>query len=200
MSEIQQNRYDQLLRRVADIKGAGSKVNDALTELFPTIDVENVPAELLLLSGARMAMGHVSLNAGGVGNFSTAFLRNNGGTGILGRVTSVEVFSPTAQRITFGPTQNSSAASGTRAFTDGRVFGEGTTLITQGNNNFLAFGADFYRISVDGIVSAVWKPPGAGMIITPATALSVSATLGDTSLQVSFVWVERVAQPSELNL
>ncbi len=45
--ELQQNRYDQLIRRVGGIIGPGSKVVEALGELFPVIDVENVPGELL---------------------------------------------------------------------------------------------------------------------------------------------------------
>jgi len=57
VTELQQNRYDQLLRRVGDLKGPGSKVNDVLQELFPTIDVENVPGELLFLMGTHIGLG-----------------------------------------------------------------------------------------------------------------------------------------------
>jgi len=199
LSQLNQNRYDQLLRRVGDLKGPGSKVNDALTELFPMIDVENVPAELLLLSGSKLAMGRVNLIAN-VGFFGTALLRNNGGSGVLGRVMEVEIFSTTSQRVVIGPTLNSAAAQGARAFADGRVFGQGTTLITQGVNTNLVQGSDFYRVSVDGVESHTWRPPGAAMIISPGTALSVSPTTANTDITVSFVWVERVAQPSELNL
>jgi len=200
LTALNQNRYDQLLRRVGDLKGPGSKVNDALTELFPMIDVENVPAELLLLSGSKLAMGRANLIGGGATFFGIAFLRNNGATGVLGRVMEIEVFSTTAQRILIGPTQNSAAAVGATAFADGRVFGEGTTLVTQGANNNLVSGSDFYRLGIDGIESKTWRPPGAGMVISPGTALSVSATVDNTDLTVSFVWVERIAQPSELNL
>ena len=199
MSELQQNRYDQLLRRVGDLKGPGSKVNDALTELFPMFDVENVPSELLLLMGSKMAMGRVTQTPGGASFFSFALLRNNGGSGVIARVTSVRVFSTTIQRFVIGPTLNSDSASGNTAFTDGRVFGEGTALVTQGNNNALTFGSDFYRVAVQ-TGDTVWSPPGAGMIITPGTALSVSAGATNTDIQVSFTWIERAAQPSELSL
>lgn len=62
-NEIQQNRYDRLVRRVAGIIGPGSKVSEVLTELFPTLDVENVPSELLILAGTNTAFGGGTLTA-----------------------------------------------------------------------------------------------------------------------------------------
>jgi len=56
-NEIQQTRYDRLLRRVAGIIGPGSKVSEVLTELFPVLDVESVPSELLILAGTNTAFG-----------------------------------------------------------------------------------------------------------------------------------------------
>lgn len=199
MTELQQNRYDQLLRRVGDLKGPGSKVNDALTELFPMIDVENVPAELLALSGARLCAGNMFIDAGGPTFFSIALLRNNAGTGVIGRLIEISVTSVT-QNIALGPTLNSDAALGTRAFIDGRLFGEGTVLVTQGNNNSLVVGSIFYAINTGLEGTVIYHPPAAIGIITPGTAFSVSAGTVDTAINVSFLWLERVAQPSELNL
>jgi len=62
-SDIQQTRYDQLVRRVGGIIGPGSKVAEVITELFPMLDLENLPSELLLLSGTRAAMGGGTLAA-----------------------------------------------------------------------------------------------------------------------------------------
>jgi len=163
------------------------------------IDVENVPAELLVLGGSRLAMGRVVMPAGGATFFSIAFLRNQS-PGVIGRVVQVGLWAETAQKIVIGPTQNSDVASGVRAFLDGRVFGEGTALVTQGNNNSLVVGADFFRVAVDGVNTTLWTPPVAAMVITEGTALSVSAGNPDTQIEVSFLWVERVGQPSELNL
>ena len=200
MTALNQNRYDQLLRRVGDLKGPGSKVADALTELFPMIDVENIPAELLLLSGSRLCMARVVVNAGGATFFGHILLRNPGNSSVVARLIQVVIWSDTAQRMVIGPTVNSGTASGNRAFADGRVFGEGTVLTTHGDNNSLVVGSDFYRIAVNGVDSVIWEPPVAAMVITPATALSVSNGTDNTNLHVSFLWVERVAQPSELKL
>lgn len=200
MAELQQNRYDQLLRRVGDLKGPGSKVNDALGELFPMIDVENVPAELLILMGSRLCMGTAAFAAGGVGNFAQVFLRNPGASGSLLRLVSVSAWSSGQTTLVLGPTQNSSTPVGNRAFVDGRIFGEGTVGIIQGRNNFLAAGSTFFRIRLRAQVAAIWEPPTGMAVITPGTAFSVGTETDDESLEVGFLWVERVAQPSELNL
>ena len=199
MTVIQQNRYDQLLRRVADLKGPGSKVNDALTELFPMIDVENVPAELLLLYGTRLCMGTVLEAAGGATFISHAILRNPGNSGFLGRLIEINI-SSTAGNLVFGPTQNSAAASGTSAFADGRVFGEGTALKTQGDNNLLVVGSTFWVANTDADNTYVWHPPVGIGVITPGTGFQVTNNADNTALRVNFLWVERQAQPSELNL
>lgn len=200
MTALNQNRYDQLLRRVGDLKGPGSKVSDALTELFPMLDVENIAAELLVLSGSRLCMGTITLVAGGVGFFSTAFLRVNGGAGIVARVIDVYHVPETSQIINIGPTQNSSADTGVEAYSDGRVFGQGTVAKVQGNNNFLSAGSAFYRPrSRDSIGFRLENYRGFA-VVTPGTALSVSNTVDNLGMDVSFMWIERQAQPSELNL
>lgn len=199
MSEIQQNRYDQLLRRVADLKGPGSKVNDALGELFPMFDVENVPAELLLLAGTRLCIGTVFQTAGGAGLFSTAILRNNLGTGVIARLIEIHVIFAGADAV-FGPTLNSDTASGSAAFTDTRVFGEGTALVTQGNNNLAVVGSTFWVGGMSADNNYVWTPPPAIGVIAPGSGFQVTGNLANTAIRVNFMWLERVAQPSELNL
>jgi len=200
LTQIQQNRYDQLLRRVADLKGPGSKINDALTELFPMLDVENLPAELLLLSGSRLCLGTVAIGSGGAGNFTHTFLRNPGGSGVVARVVQVGVWSSIVQTFHFGITTNSDVASGDTAFADGRVFGEGTVVVTQGNNNLLVTGPTFFRKRHDTNFDTVFEPPVACAVLSPGTAFIVSSDTNNSGHNTSFVWIERQAQPSELNL
>jgi len=199
LTALNQNRYDQLLRRVGDLKGPGSKVNDALTELFPMIDVENVPAELLLLSGSRLCMGRASLAAGGATFFSTMLLRNSGGTGVVARLIAVNVTSESGQLV-MGPTLNSNTLLGGEAFADTRVFGEGTALKIQGNNNSLVTGPAFWNPATDASDSYNWEPPAAIAVIAPGAAFSVGNQTSNLGMTVSWLWIERQAQPSELNL
>ena len=198
MTVIQQSRYDQLLRRVADLKGPGSKVNDALTELFPMIDVENLPAELLLLSGSRLCMASGSL-ASNVGFFTQMFLRNPTGSGVVARLIMIECVI-SAQTIVFGPTLNSSTALGGEAFADTRVFGEGTALKLQGNNNFGSAGSTFWQQRALVDLTLTWAPPGGIAVIAPGAAFSAGPLLNNQSFTASWLWIERQAQPSELNL
>jgi len=199
LTALNQNRYDQLLRRVGDLKGPGSKVNDALTELFPMLDVENLPAELQLLAGSRLCMGTGLLGAGGATFFGTMLLRNNAGSGIIARLIEVNVVA-TAGSIVLGPTQNSDTPLGGEAFADTRIFGEGTALKIQGSNNNLVFGANFWtpRTDADNIYS--WSPPSSIAVISPGNAFSVSNGAANVALRVNWLWLERQAQPSELNL
>lgn len=199
MTSLNQNRYDQLLRRVGDLKGPGSKVNDALTELFPMIDVENVPAELLILSGARLCMANTFTAAGGATFFGHSFLRNNVRSGVIARLIYIQASMP-LQTVNLGPTLNSAAANGVRAFADTRIFGEGTALVTQASNNNLTTGVQFLVIPTQTNGNFEFEPPAAISVIAPGAAFMVSNNTVNTSLRVNYIWVERVAQPSELNL
>ena len=86
MTELQQNRYDRLLRRVGGLIGAKSMVNDALGELFPMLEVENVPGELLALLGTQLGWCSASLGPS-VGNFNHHQLFNPADSGVVITVT-----------------------------------------------------------------------------------------------------------------
>lgn len=198
MTELQQNRYDQLLRRVGSLKGPGSMVNDALTELFPMIDMENVPTELLLLGGSRICVGRGFSN-NLAANFSQVMLRMSGGASSIATILEVVAFSDVAQAIALGPTQNTYTLNGVEAFSDGRVFGEGTVARVL-FDRLLAVGSNFMHHQVNGVDATVFSPSRGFATITPGNAFSVSNTVVNTDLEVSFLWIERVAEPSELNL
>jgi len=163
------------------------------------IDVENVPAELLLLAGSRLCMGRAFLLAGGPAFFSTMLLRNDARTGVVARLIHINVSSSSGQLV-MGPTTNSDTLLGGEAFADTRVFGEGTALKIQGSNNNLVFGSAFWNPATDASARYVWEPPAAIAVIAPGAAFSVSNQTADLGITVSWLWIERQAQPSELNL
>jgi len=164
------------------------------------IDVENVPAELLVLAGTRMCMGRTRTVAGGATFFGIHFLRNNAATGVVATLLAIIVGFDVATRYNIGPSLNSGTPGGSRAFTDGRVFGEGTALVTMQDNNSLVSGSTFATLRTTPEGHRFFEIPKAIAVITPGTSFSVSNGVADEGLEVSWFWQERQAQPSELNL
>lgn len=199
MSRIQQGRYDRLLRRVADLKGPGSKVNDALEELFPVIDVENVPAELYALNGWQLGFGGV-VKVASAGNNNIIQLFNPVGSNHFIVPTRIIISTNSVQNIEYGtdsgPLANSTNTSfprDTRRGISNRLVGQlrdvsqpgslppaGTILIPS-NRNF-----DLHDL--DGI-----------FVLAPGTGIDIGTTSLNTQLIATFHWRERVAEPSELS-
>ena len=77
--EVQQTRWDRIIRRVSGSIGPGSRVGETLSELFPVLDVERVPGELLILGGTRLAWGGAT-RAGVAAEFAKCQLFNPAGS------------------------------------------------------------------------------------------------------------------------
>jgi len=197
--EVQQTRWDRLIRRVSGSIGPGSRVAETLGELFPVLDVERVPAELLVLGGIRMAMGRTS--AGPVAaNVPCAMLRNPGESGVLITVHQVRFSSTTAQVVTGGPTLNTLSTAGTRAFADTRL-GLVARPTGQVLSEALLVGApDFFRFSQRASIDTVWTVPKAIAVLAPGTALAICGSTVNTQFASSWSWQERSAEESELSL
>lgn len=80
--EVQQTRWDRLIRRVTGSIGPGSRVSETLSELFPVLDIERVPGELLLLGGTRLGTAGFPLTAGAT-QFAASQLQNPPGSNAL---------------------------------------------------------------------------------------------------------------------
>jgi len=198
VTELQQNRYDALLRRVGDLKGPGSKVNDVLQELFPVIDVERVPGELLFLMGTRIGHAGTSLNPapaqrGGIQLFNPV------GSGKLITISRLILSASSSQTITWGVvTIGLTTNTGLARSRDGRggVGPSGVAQLRTAINAVAPIGMSvivpaggFFQV---GDVNSV-------AVLSPGTGLSVVAGVDDLSMNTSFYYRERVAEPSELN-
>jgi len=199
MTEIQQNRYDQLIRRVNNIVAPGSMVSDALSELFPTIDVERVPGELLILGGTDICMGAATVGPLAA-NAPRMQVFNPVDSGMLITITTciISVGSTLKVRIATTNTPLTSLIS-TQVFRDrrrlitARPIGEFrtdlTAAFTDANMLFrLTANAPFLLFDPNGLAVL---PPGSGYEIGTDTDNSI--------LDTSFIWRERVAEPAELN-
>ena len=197
--EIQQTRWDRVIRRVSGSIGPGSRAADTISEVMPTLDLENMPAELLVLGGTRLAMGFSSQPGAG-GLFSQSMLRNPGQSGAIITVLEARFSAPTAQTIVGGPTLNTFAVSGVDVFADTRLGlvspPTGVVLADQ----LLVTGPDFYRFEVNGVDDTVWTPPKAVGVLGPGSAMALSCTVLGATFSCSWTWQERSAEESELSL
>ncbi len=198
-SDLQQTRYDQIIRRVGGIIGPGSKVSEALTELFPTIDVENIPAELLILGGWRMAMGAVRISAVPA-EVPKAQLFNPTGSGLIIVVERINATGSSTQSIRMAVTATPlDVDGGNEQFRDTRA---GVANVPVGSVRFE---------STAGNVSNIWEQTELGntpvilessqkgiLVLAPGTGVNLGPAETNVLFACGFLWRERVALESEL--
>ena len=202
MTELQQNRYDRLLRRVGGLIGAKSMLNDALGELFPTLDVENVPGELLALQATTLGWGSTSLGA-------VAAVRNHH-----------QLFNPLDSNVLIVATtvslQTDAALGQSSEFRFSNFIGELTTLAGNERRRDTRAGAlasivaqlRTVQDAVNGgfdqrlqsltIGSTTLTDANGLAVIFPGTGLTVTCQTTNLASTVSFMWRERVFERSEL--
>jgi len=196
--EVQQTRYDRLIRRVTGSIGPGSRVSESISELFPMIDVESRVPELLLLAGTRLAFGFAN-SPSVAGNFSAAMLRNPGGSGTI--ITLHELtFTLVTQAIAAGTTLNTLSQLGVTSFADTRA---GVATPTVGQVLFdaqLVAAPDRYRLRALTGSQIVYHPPNGIAVLGPGSAFGVSGLVLNSGGTFGFKWSERATESSELNL
>jgi len=198
-TELQQNRYDQILRRVGGLIGPGSKVSEVISELFPMIDVERVPGELLLLGGTALAWGNAAVNPVAVMN-GRVQLFNPVDSGTIITLTQLMVRRPTAGGVVFGVTNIAlSALQATRGFRDAR---QGFTAVPIGevrqDTNATAT-PNHYLQQLEAGVSREITDENSLAVLTPGFGVNISNSSQNDALNVGLMWRERAAEPSELN-
>jgi len=200
-TEIQQNRYDQLLRRVSGIIGPGSKVSEVLSELFPMIDVEDVPAELLILMGTRTASGGTSVAAEAA--VAPKFqLFNPDDSNVIITISRIIFSANTTVVARWGRSTAIFAATrlGNEEFNDtrnpvaNRPVGELRVLAVAG----LANGANQMRTLASDPIQI--RNENSVAVLSPGFGYEVGSTTVNVGAAATFYWRERVAEQSELNL
>lgn len=199
-SEIQQNRYDRLIRRVAGIIGPGSKVSEVITELFPMIDLENTPNELMILQGTLLGWGGNNL-LGSAGNRSTGQLFNPPGSGNLVTITHVIAVSNIDDTLRFQlTTQEMPLAVSVEQQRDTRVaVGERTIAQVRQRLDPTGIGVTLGIPVLANTPLHIQDPKGV-WVLGPGSGLLVGTGVNNTNLSFSFFWRERPAEPSELRV
>lgn len=195
---LQQARYDQLIRRVGGIVGAGSMVTEALAELFPTIDVENVPGELLWLSGFRLASGGSSITAAG-GQFAAVQLFNPVDSGMLCAVSTVLFSSGNTAAYNWNtsetPLANLITQANYRDTREGAIFDATTMAIRDESRATVTIRSGTTRALAN--TQTTLNDKNGVAVLFPGTGLEVGVTSTAITIDVSFFWRERVALQSE---
>lgn len=199
-TEIQQHRYDAIMRRVGDLKGPGAKVAEILAELFPVVDLEQVPGELLILGGTHLGYGGTAIVAAG-GQFPAVQLFNPINSGKIGTITRVIVSSDVNQTIRWSFQITELAGSvGSERIRDTRVpFQSRTSLRVRSEAKGAPTGASG-QISVLARSPFVLEDPNGVAVLSPDIGFEIGGSSAASALFVTFYWRERIAESSELNL
>jgi len=199
MGSIQTTRYDELLRRTTDQYGGGSKVGEALEDLFPTLDVESLPMELMRAS--KWTFGSASMQiTPAVGTRFVAQIFNPVGSGKLLVVENVYLHGNGTVDVLFGPTfvalvassQSIGAERDTRAGVITPTVGR---ILELDDGAFAAFNS--VRLTANVLHKISGSPDLA--VLAPGTGLTFNFSTVNISGTVSAMWRERVALTSELD-
>jgi len=198
-SEIQQNRYDRLLRRVAGIIGPGSKVSEVLTELFPVLDVESVPSELLILAGTKTAFGGGSITAA-AGESPKMGVFNPLGSNTIITITDVYATTNTANNIfRWGLNTNQLANSiATETFTDTRNPVAQRPVGQVGTESAVALANATGQVRLDADILLHLEGKNDVAMLRPGVGFELGNSVVVSRLFVTFYWRERPMESSEV--
>lgn len=196
--EVQQTRWDRIIRRVSSSIGPGSRVSETLSELFPVLDVERVPGELLLLGGTGICHGGGTILSI-VGEGATAQLFNPAESNMLVTITGVHFAVAASGTIRWGTTiiQRGTVIS-TQVFRDMRrvlpelpvaqVSQDSAVALAEGTNQTRALGNTNFTLQDDNGVA----------VLAPGSGFEIGSAVPNIQIFYSFYWRERPAEESEL--
>jgi len=198
--EVQQTRWDRIIRRVSGSIGPGSRVSETVSELFPMLDVERVPGELLILGGTGIAHGGGAIT-GAAGQVPTAQLFNPIGSNTLVTISHVYVAFQLVGTVRWGTTiAPRGTVIATQVFRDMRrvlptlpvaqVRQETAVAFASGTNQTRLLAATTLHLEDENSVAVL--PPGSGFEIGSNVLLN--------TIFYSFYWRERPVEESELSL
>jgi len=198
--EVQQTRWDRIIRRVSGSIGPGSRVSETISELFPMIDVERVPGELLILGGTQLCNGGGFLTAE-VGVSPKGMIFNPEGSGHLITVTSVYAASGGSGNMRWGTTVvQFFPVISTQVFRDTRSLAPALPVgqISQLGEVALASGTNQTRVL--GSTTLKLEDPNGIAVLAPGSGFEIGPNNQNQTFAFSFYWRERPAEESELNL
>ena len=199
MAELQQTRYDKIIRRVGGIVATGSMVSETVSELFPMIDVERVPGELLLLGGTEICHGsHV--NVPGAANAARVQLFNPVGSGKLVMVSKFVASAAAAGnlRISLQSTALPNAAN-PETFRDSRRPATSQPAAQVRFDAVPTLADPIVQIFIANNLPFTLSEENTLAVLSPGFGYEIGFSTVNVTLRVSLWWRERVAELSELS-
>lgn len=198
MSNINQNRWDQLVRRVAGLIGPGSKVNNTIGDLFPMLDVENLPAELYLLGGTRLGSGSAQ-QTGSAGEVPRCQIFNPADSGMIVTLTSFLVSLTVIGQIRMVNTitaESTNVVARVRDLRLGTIQPTTTEVRAASEAAVLAANGGEFRV-LGTTVNPITDPNGI-VVLAPGTGMTLTTSAVASTMTATFFFRERVAESSEL--
>jgi len=200
MAELQTTRYDKIIRRVGGIVATGSMVSENVSELFPMIDVERVPGELLLLGGTEICQASHT-NVPGALNAAQVQLFNVDESGKLVTITKVMVSAVTTTITVRAAMANAAIGTATNA----EVFRDSRRPVASNPASQIRFLAQptlsnpQVQVRLRGDDILILEDPNGVAVLSPGFGYTIGSSTINVTLIVTFWWRERPAEPSELN-
>ncbi len=165
------------------------------------IDVEQVPGELLILGGTNICAGAISVT-GAAGEAARAQLFNPADSGKLLTVSKliIAVGFGAVIRIAINNLALTTAVN-TEIFRDRRnpITNRPTGVIRTDSTVALA-DANMQFFLGSGGLPVIIEDKNAIAVLSPGSGIQVGMNVNAQTIFVTFLWRERVAEPSELNL
>jgi len=198
--EVQQTRWDRIIRRVSGSIGPGSRVAETLSELFPVIDVERVPGELLILGGTGICHGGGTITAA-AGERPTAQLFNPADSNILVTITSVHVGFTMTSIVRWGTTQTQiGTIISTQVFRDTRRLLPALPVAQVSQRSAVAMATATNQTGILVRTNLTLQDENGVAVLAPGTGFEIGNDGIAGTIFYSFYWRERPAEESELSV
>ena len=196
--DLQQARYDQLVRRVGGLYGGGSKVTEVLPEMFPVLELEHTTPELIALSGWRTAWQSTERPAN-VGGTTRSQLSNPPGSNVIAAVTMIIIAGDTSSVIQSQLETVSIGGTPVRGlFRDGRFGVPRNTALTVESVDGGTVGGGL-RLQIPAGEQVFLRDDNGIVVLTPGTRLTIGTVVFNVRMTINYFWRERVALDSEIN-